>query len=186
MTWKILFIVLFWLTLSIFWIAGLFIYKHPQTKIRDKRWFVFLISTLLFTLAAEYLMADYLLKSFALPHPFNYFSYTIGILLLLFGLGFAVWARITLGHSWSGSVAFIENQPIITKGPYAFVRHPIYTGVIAMLWGSFLVSSLGMFFLMASIGTTALYVKAKLEETMLVQYKGEEYIRYKKQVKGMI
>ncbi len=34
---------------------------------------------------------------------------------------------------WSGSAAFIENQPIIEKGPYAIVRHPIYTGVISML-----------------------------------------------------
>lgn len=186
MTWKILLIVLFWLTLSVFWMAGLFVYKNPQLKIRDKNWVVFLISTLLFILAAEYLTADYLLKSFVLPQPFNYLADMIGIVLLSSGLGFAIWARMTLGRFWSGSVAFIEDQPIITKGPYAFVRHPIYAGVIAMLWGSFFIGSLGILFLMASIGTIALYAKAKFEETMLVQYKGEEYIRYKKRVKDMI
>ena len=47
------------------------------------------------------------------------------------GLLFAVWAREHLGSNWSRSVTIKQGHELITTGPYAVVRHPIYTGILA-------------------------------------------------------
>jgi len=52
------------------------------------------------------------------------------------GLGIAIWARIALGSNWSGLPTFREGHELIQRGPYRFVRHPIYTGVLLMMLGS--------------------------------------------------
>lgn len=138
------------------------------------------------TFTAEYMMADHLLKSFDIPSPFNNLADVMGIILLLTGLFFATWARITLGRYWSGSVAIIGNQPIIRNGPYVMVRHPIYAGVIAMLWGSFLLEEIGFVLFTAIFGTILLLCKARLEESLLEKQKGSEYLDYKNEVKKMV
>ena len=46
------------------------------------------------------------------------------------GLLFAVWARRHLGKNWSQAVTLKEGHELITSGPYALVRHPIYTGLL--------------------------------------------------------
>jgi protein-S-isoprenylcysteine O-methyltransferase Ste14 len=54
-------------------------------------------------------------------------------ILCLCGLGFCLWARAVLGRNWSGTVTLKENHELIVRGPYRLVRHPIYTGLLAML-----------------------------------------------------
>jgi len=184
MTWKALIVIVVWLSFFSFWIIASFIYKTPKTKRVDKGWYLFLVSTFIITAMIEYLSVDYLLKRFELNHLFNQLINFFGIALLLSGFFFAVWARIKLGSFWSGSVAVIEGQPVIKHGPYSVVRHPIYTGVIAMLWGSFLIIEIGFLLLTAILGTIFLSWKAGLEETMLERYKGQEYTNYKKEKAG--
>lgn len=133
MPWKILTITVAWAVFIIFWIVAAFIYKSPNSKQYDKNWLLFLVIVITTTLAATYLSAKYFLKRFELSLPFNYFADITGTILTLSGLSFAIWARMTLGRFWSGSVALIENQPVIKNWAYAIARHPIYTGVISML-----------------------------------------------------
>lgn len=186
MTWRMLSIISAWLTFSGFWIAASFIYKTRKPKRRDKKWFIFLICVILITVTTGYLAGEHLIKSFEYLPPFNYVINTVGIILLLSGLSFAIWARITLGHFWSGSVSLIENHIIVIKGPYAIVRHPIYTGVITMLWGSFLLEGIGLFLFTATLGTILLIWKARLEESLLEKYRGEEYAAYKMKVPAIL
>jgi protein-S-isoprenylcysteine O-methyltransferase Ste14 len=54
----------------------------------------------------------------------------------LAGLAFTWWARLHLGRLWSGTITRKENHHIVDSGPYALVRHPIYTGLIAALIAS--------------------------------------------------
>ena len=56
-----------------------------------------------------------------------------GVALLAAGLAFSVWARVHLGANWSGDVTVKEGHELIRSGPYAWVRHPIYTGLIVAL-----------------------------------------------------
>jgi protein-S-isoprenylcysteine O-methyltransferase Ste14 len=56
--------------------------------------------------------------------------------MVVAGFAFCVWARIVLGRNWSGEVTFKEGHELIESGPYAFARHPIYTGLIVMALGT--------------------------------------------------
>lgn len=60
--------------------------------------------------------------------PTFHWRYPLGALLVALGLAFAVWARVHLGRNWSGSVTVKAEHELIDSGPYALVRHPIYTG----------------------------------------------------------
>jgi protein-S-isoprenylcysteine O-methyltransferase Ste14 len=63
----------------------------------------------------------------------------IGVALCVGGLLFCIWARFTLGRNWSGLVTFKGGHELIMRGPYAIVRHPIYTGILLMLVGTVIV-----------------------------------------------
>src|SRR5215831_438728 len=53
-----------------------------------------------------------------------------GLLVTIAGCVFAVWARITLGGNWSGQATVKVGHELVTNGPYALTRHPIYTGLV--------------------------------------------------------
>ncbi len=63
---------------------------------------------------------------------------TIGVVamaLTALGLAVLLWARATLAGNWSADVVFKEDHELIERGPYEYVRHPIYSGVILMALG---------------------------------------------------
>ncbi len=62
-----------------------------------------------------------------------------GFAVTLAGLGVAVWARIHLGQYWSDKVALKVDHQLIRSGPYAYMRHPIYSGVLLGVAGTALV-----------------------------------------------
>src|SRR3954447_1688978 len=55
-----------------------------------------------------------------------------GAVACVLGLAFCIWARVTLGRNWSGAVTLKEDHELIERGPYRWVRHPIYTGLLLM------------------------------------------------------
>src|ERR1051325_4464738 len=80
-----------------------------------------------------------LFRGYRLPYPLNLrIIPQIDTLLLaaailcLGGLGLCFWARAILGRNWSGTVTLKEDHELIVSGPYQLVRHPIYTGLLAM------------------------------------------------------
>jgi protein-S-isoprenylcysteine O-methyltransferase Ste14 len=60
----------------------------------------------------------------------------IGVLLTWSGVAFAIWARYHLGKFWSATVALREGHQLIRSGPYAYIRHPIYTGMLTAVLGT--------------------------------------------------
>ena len=56
--------------------------------------------------------------------------------LTAIGIGFAIWARVAIGRNWSPRPAVKEQHELVTSGPYAYVRHPIYTGIILAALGT--------------------------------------------------
>jgi protein-S-isoprenylcysteine O-methyltransferase Ste14 len=63
----------------------------------------------------------------------------IGAALAILGLVYATWARMALGRNWGMPMTRHESPELVTSGPYRLVRHPIYTGLIAMWIGTSLV-----------------------------------------------
>ena len=91
---------------------------------------------------------------------------------ILFGLAaggflFCWWARITLGRLWSGWVSKKEGHRIVDNGPYAVVRHPIYTGIILAVFATAAIKGTAFALLGAGIMTFGFWIKARLEERFL-------------------
>ena len=59
-----------------------------------------------------------------------------GLLAVLTGIAFSVWARFMLGGNWSNRVTVKENHSLVCRGPYRIVRHPIYSGILLGMLGS--------------------------------------------------
>lgn len=107
-------------------------------------------------------------------------------MFVLAGALFAWWARIHLGAYWSGTVTRKEGHRIIDTGPYALVRHPIYTGLI--LAGIATAFARGHFSSLIGAALIALgfWMKARLEEKFLSVELGAEYAAYSKRVPMLI
>ena len=112
-------------------------------------------------------------------------AYT-GLALTLAGAGFAIWARAYLGRNWSAIVTIKEDHRMVYSGPYALVRHPIYSGLLLALLGSAL--ALGEVRGLAAVGLALLawWLKSRLEEQFMEQRFGAEYAVYKRRVKALI
>lgn len=104
----------------------------------------------------------------------------IGAALTGAGVAFAIWARRHIGKQWSAEVAIRENHELIRTGPYARIRHPIYTGILLALFGTALI--LGELRGLAAVALTVLgfWWKARREEALLAREFGERFEEHKR------
>ncbi len=109
-----------------------------------------------------------------------------GLLITVAGLAFAIWARVHLGKNWSGMPAIREEHTITRTGPYRFVRHPIYSGLILALTGTAIGTGYFWIFCCVLLIFGLFVIKFRLEEKFLLDEFGEEYARYKREVKALI
>ena len=104
----------------------------------------------------------------------------LGVALTAAGVGFAIWARRHLGKNWSSEVTIREDHKLIRTGPYARVRHPIYTGMLAGLVGT--VIAIGEWRAVAglAIAMFGFFIKARREEGFLARQFGAAFEEHKK------
>jgi protein-S-isoprenylcysteine O-methyltransferase Ste14 len=117
--------------------------------------------------------------------PFVFLKLIAGSLTVI-GLVLAIWARITLGRNWSGSVTFKENHELITRGPYAWVRHPIYTALLMMFLGTALALGKVGGLLGFPILWLSFWLKYRQEESLMIEQFGDQYRAYLKRVPAII
>ena len=103
-----------------------------------------------------------------------------GIALTCVGVAVAVWARYCLGVYWSARVTLKEGHQLIRSGPYAFVRHPIYSGMLMGCVGAALVAGEWRGILAVALLLAAHARKAVREEGLLATEFGEEYASYRR------
>jgi protein-S-isoprenylcysteine O-methyltransferase Ste14 len=96
----------------------------------------------------------------------------VGVMLV--GLALTWWARIHLGCLWSSAITRKEKHRLIESGPYAFVRHPIYTGLIIALLATAATEATPVALLGALLIALGLWVKARIEEHFLLSELGPE------------
>lgn len=106
--------------------------------------------------------------------------------ITLIGLGNLLWARVTLGGNWSSDVVIKENQELIERGPYQWMRHPIYSSLLVMVMGMAIWSGHLIGFAIFAAVLLGLWFKLRQEEQLLTKYFPEEYPRYKARVKALI
>lgn len=105
--------------------------------------------------------------------------------LTVFGIAFAIWARMHLGRNWSSRPAVKAHHELVTSGPYAFVRHPIYTGLLLAGLGSMLTGTLfgiGVCVLLSTIFLSRL----DKEEILMLELFPKEYRTYQARTKRLI
>lgn len=110
----------------------------------------------------------------------------LGVALCVAGLGFAIWARQTLADNWSSMVTFKEGHKLIDRGPYRFVRHPIYTGMLVMALGSALAADRVGSFAGLLCWCMSFWIKLTQEEKLMARHFPDEYPAYKKRVKALV
>jgi protein-S-isoprenylcysteine O-methyltransferase Ste14 len=110
----------------------------------------------------------------------------VGIALTLVGLSFAVWARFFLGGNWSGIVTVKAHHTLVRSGPYALVRHPIYSGLLLALIGTAVVYNQVRCLLAAALVLAMLLLKIRIEERFMSEQFGSAYRDYKQKVTALI
>ncbi|WP_439894007.1 methyltransferase family protein (plasmid) [Ralstonia sp. 25C] len=109
-----------------------------------------------------------------------------GLAVVVAGLLFSVWGRVHLGTNWSVSVTLKDDHELVRSGPYALVRHPIYSGCLAALAGAAMIR--GEWF--AGLGLVLIFLslayKVRLEERWLSEHFGEPYRAYRRQVRALV
>jgi protein-S-isoprenylcysteine O-methyltransferase Ste14 len=118
--------------------------------------------------------------------PLTHGVLVAGCVLTVIGCAFAIWARVTLGANWSAKATVKAGHELITSGPYALARHPIYTGVLAGLTGSALAGGEGRDLLALAVFAFAFMVKMSQEERLLLQTFPDAYPLYRQRVKALI
>jgi protein-S-isoprenylcysteine O-methyltransferase Ste14 len=171
---------LFWIAFIVYWIVD--IYRvNKKTIAQELQGLISLTGTAL----VVYLPIHWgFLGNHVLPN--NTATRVAGVVVCAAGLLFAAWGRETLGKSWSAAVALQKDHKLIQGGPYGFVRHPMYTGLLLGLLGSSVVIGIFWGFFLTIILTLGIIGKLTKEEALLTKHFPREYPAYKQRVKALL
>ena len=173
-----------WLILIAYWVVTAFrARKNQRTEPIGTRLLTLAGMILAFAiLFGTRLRSDLLAKRFVPDAPA---VRDLGILLLWAGIAFAIWARYHIGEYWSARVAIKADHKVIDSGPYAYIRHPIYTGILLALIGTGLAAGRWQSVVAFVVILIVLFMKERAEEKMLTEQLGGSYVEYKKRT-GML
>ena len=118
--------------------------------------------------------------------PLHHSLLALGAALTVAGCLLAIWARVVLGGNWSMNVTLKQQHTLMTRGPYAFVRHPIYTGLLLAALGTSIVYGAAHCWLGVAIMFYGFWRKLHTEEAFMLQQFGEQYVAYRQRVKALI
>jgi len=111
--------------------------------------------------------------------PLTFLSLAAGLGVEFLGLSLAIWARRALGSNWSGEISIKVEHQLIRSGPYRRLRHPIYTGLLAMYVGTAVVTGTWLAVVGVAMAGFAYWRKIRLEENSLDLAFGAEYETYR-------
>ena len=117
-----------------------------------------------------------------LPDPVRVF----GTALSVVGVALSLWAIVTLGRHYDLVLEVHAGHQLVRTGPFAWVRHPVYTGLAIHFIGACLATGSALLIFGTLLVTfPAFYARARAEERLLREQFGDEYVRYAKEV-GML
>lgn len=180
-----LLIAIFWCIFCIYWIIAAIRTKGHGGKIFQPKGFIFriilvIIAIIIFELPAFQTFSTYYGRMFSDPTVNSF-----GVIFCAMGLVFAVWARKHLGNNWGMPMTIKKESELITSGPYQFVRHPIYSGMLFAALGSMLVGD--SFWLLFFVLLAIYFVYSSgIEDNIMAEKFPQVYSDYKKRTKAFI
>jgi protein-S-isoprenylcysteine O-methyltransferase Ste14 len=112
---------------------------------------------------------------------------SVGLVIVWLGLALRIWAITTLGAAWRMTVEVDQSQPVVTKGPYRWMRHPSYTGLLLITLGFGIAFASWLFLVLCAVlPSLALLRRIKVEESEMVRVLGEPYRAYSTETKRLV
>ena len=121
----------------------------------------------------------------ALPLHVDVAGQWVGVGLCVVGFSFAVWARLHIGRNWGMPMSLRQDHELVTSGPYAYVRHPIYTGIMLAMIGSALAVGV-LWLLMFALYFAYFIISARTEERMMLAQFPDAYPAYRRRTRMLI
>ena len=174
-----------WLAFVVVWLVGAARAKPTEWRENIRSRLSYSVLTVVAVLLVFSHIWEYSWLQYPLSSPSQLLS-VAGLALTAAGLGIAVWARLYIGSNWSGSVTLKVGHQLMKSGPYRFVRHPIYSGLLLAIAGTALTNLR----LRSVIGLVCLWVsfqiKSRIEERLMQQTFGPEYTAYKQETGALL
>jgi len=173
-----------WGALALAWLLGAIFYESQAPAERTRSWFgSALWPGLVITLALAFAIPRADWNAVALHAAW---IRILGPAILVGGTAFAIWARLALGAMWSATPAVKEEHKLRTSGPYRVTRHPIYTGMLAMLLGAGLLTGDGRILVAFPVYVVLVEIKLHIEERLMLAEFPDDYPRYRRQVPQLV
>jgi protein-S-isoprenylcysteine O-methyltransferase Ste14 len=174
-----------WIAFWVYWFVSAFSSKKSvhlgESRFALVRVGIFLMAVILVRVSQ---ISTAKLGNFQLQQA-NPFVAITGFILLLAGLAFAIWARLHLAKNWGMPMTRKKDPVLVTSGPYHYVRHPIYAGILIALLGTALATIL--YWLAILVVLTAYFTVCALEEEKLMTEQfPQAYPAYKKSTRMLI
>ena len=174
-----------WLVFVAIWLLAAISTKrtvYRESRTQRLRYWVLLVTAYFLLICGRQL--PYPMNLHIIPHAAP-IAWSAAILCIA-GLLLALWARFILGRNWSGLVTLKEEHELVERGPYRFVRHPIYTGMLAMFFATALVQRHLAGFVGVALMFASFWIKLFLEENLMLQQFPRRYAAYRKRTKRII
>ena len=117
-----------WFVVALIWIVMAFRTKRTVRRVRGPWPVVFLVGVIAVGVIDAIAGPGGHRARWIVSSPVSVVATT----MVFLGAIFAIWARLTIGSNWSGTVSHKESHELVVSGPYRFARHPIYTGLFFM------------------------------------------------------
>jgi protein-S-isoprenylcysteine O-methyltransferase Ste14 len=168
-----------WIVFLVYWIVSAIRTRDTvQTESFASRYAILLVETAGFVLLFRHSAGIGFLGNRFMHRTLA--SAIVGSILTWMGIGLAIWARYHLAEYWSARITIKEDHQLIRTGPYARLRHPIYSGIILAAIGSAVVIHQWRCVLGVCLVLTGYCIKARKEEAMLTEQFGESFREHQK------
>jgi protein-S-isoprenylcysteine O-methyltransferase Ste14 len=181
------FIGLCWVVLWIYWLISAL---SAKKSVRSGSWWssgvirlviLFAVVFLIRLIASRHFLADISRRA----HAPGGVAAAIGVIVCVAGVALAIWARVHIGQNWGMPTSLREEPELVTSGPYAYIRHPIYSGLLLAMLGSALAASPNWLALFVACFVYFVYA-ARVEEGHMTKQFPDVYPAYQQRTKMLI
>lgn len=171
-----------WFLLIVVWVVTMFSAKRNARGTRGR---AFGYRLLVIVAVYAFLRLGGIRISFFLDYIHMPAVQWLGAVLVYAGVALAIWARVYLGRNWGMPMTEKEGAELVTTGPYAYIRNPIYSGILLAVLGSAL--ALGVIWAIVFVGYAVwLLPSVFVEEKIMLRLFPDAYPAYKARTKRLI